>query len=69
MENPTTHKLRIEILRGMTPEQRLNKALELSEFTRELFRHGLRKRFPDLSEKEFHKLYLKRMEKCHNRNW
>lgn len=61
--------MRIEILRQMTPEQRLNKAFDLSEFTRGLFKHGLRKRFPDLSEEEFHKLYLERMEKCHNRNW
>lgn len=61
--------MRIEILRRMTPEQRLNKAFDLSEFTLELFKHGLRKQFPDLSEEEFHKIYLERMEKCHNRNW
>ncbi|MFW6172152.1 MAG: hypothetical protein ACOC5T_00195 [Elusimicrobiota bacterium] len=63
------HKLYIEILREMTPEQRLSKAFELSEFTRELFIKGLHKRFPDLSEKEFKEKLFKRLEKCHNRNY
>jgi len=68
IENPD-HAAYIQILRNMTPEQRLEKALELSELTRALFRHGLRKRFPDLSEEEFHKLYLERLDLCHNRNY
>jgi len=63
------HKKYIEILRNMTPEQRLLKAFELSDFSKELFRHGLRKRFPDLPEEDFQKLYLKRIDKCHNRNY
>ncbi|MBI5216241.1 MAG: hypothetical protein HY960_10855 [Ignavibacteriae bacterium] len=63
------HKLYIEILRSMTPEQRLLKAFELGEFAKQLFKQGLRKRFPDLSEDEFHQLYLKRLAKYHNRNW
>jgi hypothetical protein len=63
------HAIYIRVLRSMTPEQRLQKALELSEFSRSLFLQGLRKRFPDLSEDEFQKLYLKRLEKCHNRNY
>ena len=33
-----------------------------------LFKQGLRERFPDLSEEEFHRLYLKRLALCHNRN-
>jgi hypothetical protein len=53
----------------MTPEQRLAKAFELSAFAKSLFVEGLRKRFPDLSEEEFHKLLLSRLEKCHNRNY
>jgi hypothetical protein len=61
--------LYIQILRQMTPQQRLQKAFELSEMSKELFKQGLRKRFPDLSEEEFHKLYLERLEKCHNRNY
>ncbi len=61
------HKQYIEILRRMTPEQRLMKAFELSKFSKKLFIHGLRKRFPDLNEEEFHKLYMERLEKCYNR--
>lgn len=67
-KNPN-HGKYIEVLRRMTPEQRLLKAFEMSEFARKLFVHGLRKRFPDLSGDEFHKLLLERLEKCHNRNW
>lgn len=63
------HKVYIQLLRKMTPEQKLLKAFEMSEFTRKLFEHGLRKTFPDLSEEEFHELLLKRLDKCHNRNW
>lgn len=63
------HKLYLQILRRMTPEQRLAKAFELSEFSRQLFIHGLRRRFPDLSEAEFKELLLRRLEKCHNRNY
>lgn len=63
------HRIYLEALRRMTPEQRLLKAFELSEMTRELFRRGLRERFPDLSEQELHQLFLKRIATCHNRNW
>jgi hypothetical protein len=67
-KNPS-HRMYIQILRRMSPEERLTQAFELSEFTRELFYHGLRKRFPDLSEEELKELFLKRLDKCHNRNY
>ena len=63
------HRLYIETLRRMTPEQRLLKAFELTDFSRGLFRQGLRRRFPDLSEDDFQRLYLERLDKCHNRNY
>ena len=63
------HKIYIQVLRQMSPEERLLRAFELSEFTRQLFVHGLRKRFPDLSDEEFKKLHLERLDKCHNRNY
>jgi len=59
----------IEVLRRMTPEQRLQKAFELGDFAKSLFKQGLRKRFPDMTEEELHRLYLKRLDKCHNRNY
>jgi hypothetical protein len=63
------HRRYLEVLRSMTPEQRLLKAFELSEFAKELFLHGLRKRFPDATEEELHKIFLARLAKCHNRNY
>ncbi len=63
------HRLYIETLRRMSPEQRLRKSFELTEFSRELFRQGLAKRFPELSEDELNRLYLARLDKCHNRNY
>jgi hypothetical protein len=62
-------ELYLEVLRRMTPEQRLRQAFELSEMTRQLFRHGLRQRFPDLSEEELHKIFLERLAECHNSNY
>jgi len=59
----------LKVLTDMTPEARLRQALELSDFTRELFRQGLRARFPALSGEEFERLYLERLELCHNRNY
>jgi len=63
------HKIYIQVLRRMSPEKRLQKAFELSEFAKQLFVHGLRKRFPDLSDEEFNKILLERLDKCHNRNY
>ncbi len=63
------HKEYIKILRKIPPEQRLLKCFELTNFAKSLFLHGLRKRFPELSESEIKKIYLKRIAKCHNRNY
>jgi hypothetical protein len=46
------HQLYLQILSRMTPGERLRKAFELSEFTKKLFLSGLRKRFPEKTEKE-----------------
>jgi hypothetical protein len=53
----------------MTPAQRLQKAFEMSAFAKQLFIAGLKRRFPELNDEEFHALLLKRLEKCHNRNY
>ncbi len=59
----------LKVLRSMTPEQRLQKAFEMSAFTKALFKQGLRQRFPELSEEELHRLYLERLARCHNKNY
>ena len=63
------HGIYLEALRRMSPAERLDKAFELSEFSRSLFLHGLRRRFPDLAEESLMKIYLERLSKCHNRNY
>ncbi len=68
--NPKSYPNRrvyLETLRRMSSEQRLRKALELSDLAKRLFVHGLRRRFPSLSRDEFHRLLLDRLDKCHNR--
>ncbi len=65
----SNHKIYIQVLRQMSREKTLVSALELSELTRQLFIYGLRKRFPNLSEEEFKKILLKRLNKCHSRNY
>jgi hypothetical protein len=63
------HDKYLQVLRAMTPEQRLRKAFELSDFTKALFRAGLRRRFPDLPEADFQALFRRRLDLCHNRNY
>lgn len=63
------HRECIKALRRMTPEQRLVQAMELSDLTRDMFRTGLRRRFPNLPADQFHALYLERLAKCYNRNY
>ena len=62
------HRIDIQIPRSMTPEQRLLKAFELSEFSKSLFVEGLRQWFPDATEEEFRQILFDRLEQCHNRN-
>jgi hypothetical protein len=59
----------LQTLRRMTPAQRLAKAMELSDLGKRLFLHGLRRRFPEADERELRALYLKRIARCHNRNY
>ncbi len=63
------HRAYLEILRAMSPEQKLRKVFELSELGKSLFLEGLRKRFPAASRQELHSLFLDRLAKCHNRNY
>ena len=62
------HQKYIETLRKMSPEERLQKAFELSDFSQELFILGLRRRFSGVSEERFREILLERLGLCHNRN-
>jgi hypothetical protein len=59
----------LKALRRLGPAGRFAKAMELSQMTRELFLHGLRKRFPEKTDEERKQLYLERLALCHNRNY
>ncbi len=63
------HQEYLRALERLGPEGRIRKAFELSELSKSLFREGLRRQFPDLSEAEFYQLYLSRLALCHNRNY
>ena len=63
------HRLYMNALRRLSPEQRLLKAFELTELSRTLFRDGLRQRFPEADEAEIRRLYLERLAKCHSRRF
>jgi len=69
MKPQSIHDVRISVLRRMSGEERLLKAFELSDLVRQLFAHGLRKRFPNISEEAFKKVFLERLDICHNRNY
>jgi hypothetical protein len=50
--DPKTQALWIELIRQMTPGQRMQRALEITEIVRSLFRANLRRENPDMTEAE-----------------
>lgn len=67
MKPGQNHTVYLDILRRLSPEDRLRKAFELSELSRSLFEHGLRQAFPELEPAELRALARRRLDKCHNR--
>ncbi|EKD26467.1 MAG: hypothetical protein ACD_79C01180G0001 [uncultured bacterium] len=59
----------LKTLQKLTPEQKLLKTFELSDFSKKLFLSGLHKRFPNKTDEEIMKIYRERLELCHNRNY
>lgn len=58
------HEIYMRSLKRMTPEQRLLKAIELSELTKKMFLHGLKKKFPHKNENEIIAIYIERILLC-----
>lgn len=50
--SPEMEKLQIEILRKMSPEMRLNLAIQLFETEKNLLMEGIRSRHPEYNEEE-----------------
>ena len=61
-------RLYIEVLRRMTPEQRLRKALELTRAVREIARAGVRSRNPDLTSAEIDRLAVEQLLRWHSKS-
>lgn len=61
--------LYLEVLRRMTPEERLLKVFELSDMSKRLLRDGLRHSFPEAGELDLQRIFLERLAKCHNQNY
>ena len=61
--------LYVEVLRTMPPEERLSKAFELTDMTRELLKAGLAKRHPSATTQQLEQLYLERLERCRSRTF
>jgi len=58
-----------EILKGMSPQEKLEKVFELTELANAAFMAGLKNRHPHLSSDELNQLYIKRRQACHNQNY
>ena len=67
MKPRPNHRIYLQALRAMSPEERLRKAFELSKLSRALFREGLRALHPDLPEEEFQRMYLSRLQRSWDR--
>lgn len=63
------HQRTLPILRGMSPREKLAQVFKLNDRTLKLMRIGLRRRFPNLDDAAFEKVYLQMRARCHNRNY
>jgi hypothetical protein len=64
-----SHLVYVNILKRMSPQQRLLKSFELTDFGKTLFLEGLKERYSCLGDMEIRKIYIERLIKCHNRNY
>lgn len=60
---------RIEIYQKMTPQQRIEEAIQLSDLTYEVMKDGIRNQHPNLDEEAIQKLVLERMKICRKNNY
>jgi hypothetical protein len=60
-------RIYVEVLRRMAPEERLSKAFELSDMTREALRAGLAQRYPDATPQELTAMVIERLDRCRRR--
>lgn len=58
----------IRALQAMTPDERVRKAFELSDFVKATLRSGIHEQFPLATDDERQRIFLARLDRCHNRN-
>jgi len=59
------HQRRLQILRGMTPDQKMARVFKLNERVLNQMRAELRHQYPDISVAELHQRYLEKRIRCH----
>ena len=60
---PEAEKIRLEILRKMSGEERMKIAFKLNYLTRKMMEAGIRNQYPNISAEEFNKQIALRIEK------
>ena len=50
--SPEAYKIQLDIFRAMTPEQRLQRGSELTQFCKGLLADGVKQRHPEYNEEE-----------------
>ena len=63
------HALYLQILRRMTPEQKIEKASQMAILGRELMAAGIRRTQPDIPETELSAIVRRKLDACHNQNY
>ncbi len=58
------HLRTLQILREMTPQQKLDQVFKLNERVLNLMRAGLRHRYPDLTEQELRRVQMHVLPFC-----
>lgn len=61
-------RLYMDALRRMSPQERLEKAFELSRLTQDALRAGIEHRHPDATPEQLGRLLIERIERCRNRS-
>ena len=52
--SPEAYRVQVNIFRKMSPEERLQRGIELAQMCRKLMAEGVRMRHPDYGEEEIH---------------
>lgn len=63
------HQRTLQVLRSLTPEQKLRQVFELNERMLAVFRSGPRRRFPDLDDSALEDVLLQLRQRWHNGNY